>query len=237
MIYFPTLIVLVGILFCSKNPTGNSSIPVKCYMTNYSIYSSQGVLGLSVDYQFDGKWRILNETIRINNRIMEYSINEYDSLSNRTRRSTYSADSVLTYYTLYENGVFGKETKESKFSPDSVLIEYSTYEYDAKHFLIKYSQFFSDGTFYYYLYENDENGRVTRSTAYDAGNNITGYSTYEYVNGKMTRMNDYDPSRSIVHYAIREYDSNGYHVKTNHFNSDGSLSQYDLFRYLCDNPA
>jgi hypothetical protein len=225
--------LLAGILFCSKNPTKSAGNPVKCYMTSYSIYSSQGVLSLTVKYHYDSKKRIANETVIIDNRIMQYSINEYDSSSNRIKKSTYFGDSTLMSFTFYKYNDFGKESETSTFSPDSVLIERWTFEYDAKQYQVKINRLYTNGTSGYILIANDENGNVIRATTYDSSNNIEGYEIYEYANGKLNRIKYYSPADSMNFYIIYEYDSNGNHVRTNHYNPDGSLSQYDLFAYEC----
>lgn len=142
----------------------------------------------------------------------------------------------------------GKETDrlERAYDEDGrMLNSYGLSDEDGRINLIKY--YYQDGfkikdEYYnntagdevtgYITYEYNENGKTSQSNFYSAGGELNYRHIYEYSeDGRHSKISGYSPSGELTSYQIQTYNENGDCIRNECYSADGTMTTYFIYEY------
>ena len=165
---------------------------------------------------------------------------EYDTSGRCTKVTNYivswSNDIVSDHYHEYVYDAFGNMISDTDYFADGNKYYWFDFEYDAKGLMTKKiynfhvnvnngNPFGNNYSSSKYIYEYDENGRLTKESHYDSYDKLDDWSEKVYdLAGNVIKDSYYDGDGSLERYSTFEYDKQGNLLKETFYDGDGKLS-------------
>lgn len=174
--------------------------------------------------------------------ISSWAEREYDAFGNWTKNTIYEGDGSISLLAVYEYDAAGKKTKSSSYAADVrgsfCLRMWEEYEYDTDGNMIRYTDYYGDGSFYgRHEFEYDVFGNLLTETSYNKDGNISQKSVKAYDSyGNLIMKSWYsyhaDGSVSDWYEYEMEYDESGNEIRE-HCDESGVISlverTYDMW--------
>ena len=160
-----------------------------------------------------------------------------DSSGNIRRMSRYDGSGVLQWYHEFTYSADGKQASVTHRDAEGNQLGHIDFVYDENgNPLVSYSQYIEDGRLIKTEIEYDDSGRVSKETHYfDEENNDWDCITFQYdANGNIIREDVYQSDGTLSVYDLFEYDSNGNPAKISYYGPDGDLWYYYTYEYNSD---
>ncbi len=206
LLVFSTVFLTLFLCACNKKPseeqTTDNSDKVFTAIDK-STPISQGNLITKTDTDSDGN----------------LNINYYDSKGNLVENFIWDDDekvshSVMTYSET--NQLIQKEN----ISPDGQSNTVESYKYN------------NENSVEQKTVSEYEDGKLKKSTMYDADNKCTGYSLSFYNEADLlTKIERYDSADKLIEYFMYEYNDESQNIKYSAYTSDAVLTKYTTFDY------
>ncbi len=147
------------------------------------------------------------------------SVEYYDSFGNLVESYLWNNNEVLSHSIITytpDNNIQRKEEIDANGLNSSI----ESFKYD------------NEGNLQSKTFNEFTDGRLTKSTNYDSGGNVTGYSVSEYNDDDLlVKINRYDNNDSLLDYYTYEYNDKSQAVRYSGFDSEDNLLRYTVFDF------
>ncbi|MFG6084748.1 MAG: hypothetical protein AB3F67_4620 [Candidatus Phytoplasma solani] len=135
------------------------------------------------------------------------------------------------------NNVKSVKDKKIYYKSNNTIDFYFIYEYNTQGQLTKITNYKPDGSIYHYsIFEYNTQGQLIKKIFYKPNNTIGCYYIYEYnTQGQLTKKIDYKPDGSIGFYYIYEYNTQGQLIKKIYYKSNNTIDFYFIYEYNFQN--
>lgn len=147
------------------------------------------------------------------------NISYYDSKGNMVESFIWKDNEKISH-SLMTYSDSDKLVRKEEISPDGQSNKVESYKYDANDDIEQKTV------------NEFEDGKLRKSTVFDADNNVTGYTLSFYSDSDLlTKIERYDEDEDLVEYFMYEYNNKNQNVKYSAYDSDKALVKYTTFEY------
>lgn len=160
-----------------------------------------------------------------------------------TKTKTDGKDIIVDYYDsfanlieefVWANGETQKQHTVYAYTQDNAIASVTELTPDGKHMLVTAYQY-AGSDLYQKTISEYEDGRLNKTTTYNAQDEVTGYSLSHYgEEDRLEKIERFDSENKLEEYFLYEYDSAGRTSRYASYTADDQLKQYSTFTFNTD---
>ena len=169
----------------------------------------------------------------LKNRLDEIKSGTFNDYWGRTKRqSGYDESGALVWYHLYTYDAQGRTASVTSYDAAGNQTNHVDCEYDENgNALVSFGHETDNGTLIRIEKTYNADGLVTKETNIYSDGSMN-YSTYQYdQNGYCIREDMHEENGSLIDYKLYEYNAAGLESKWTYYDSRGEMTGYDTFSY------